>query len=158
MRLTIVPSDKTIIIDQTAVTHIEQDMSWIPSNVRAVQWQDTHGHIEYNDGTLNQEIENLGIFENAITNFNDEIKRLEEKRIADEEAYEASRNYEEEFRQIRTGKLYESDWTQIRDVSLPNDEEWKIYRQLLRDLPENITDYKAMVLDPDHPDWPQEPT
>jgi len=40
-----------------------------------------------------------------------------------------------ELRQMRNMLLNESDWTQNRDIQLPNDEEWKIYRQELRDLP-----------------------
>jgi hypothetical protein len=38
--------------------------------------------------------------------------------------------------------LTESDWTQVLDVSLSNMDEWKAYRQALRDLPQtqpNIT-------------------
>ena len=38
--------------------------------------------------------------------------------------------------------LAESDWTQVLDVSLSNMDEWKAYRQVLRDLPQtqpNIT-------------------
>lgn len=32
--------------------------------------------------------------------------------------------------------LEESDWTQQRDVILANDNEWKVYRQKLRDITE----------------------
>jgi len=34
----------------------------------------------------------------------------------------------------RDNLLLESDWTQNRDVSLPNDSEWISYRQALRDI------------------------
>jgi len=37
----------------------------------------------------------------------------------------------------RNELLKKSDWTQGRDIILANDEEWKSYRQALRDLPEN---------------------
>ena len=40
----------------------------------------------------------------------------------------------------RNKLLNESDWLQSRDVILGNDEEWKIYRQTLRDLPANSPD------------------
>lgn len=40
----------------------------------------------------------------------------------------------------RNKLLNESDWVQSRDVILGNDEEWKIYRQTLRDLPANSPD------------------
>ena len=41
--------------------------------------------------------------------------------------------------------LYETDWTQMPDVTLPNKAAWATYRQALRDItrqsgfPENIT-------------------
>ena len=35
----------------------------------------------------------------------------------------------------RNRRLLETDWTQGRDIVLSNDEEWKVYRQTLRDLP-----------------------
>jgi len=54
------------------------------------------------------------------------------------------------FRTIRNRLLAETDWTQSRDVTLPNDAEWAAYRQALRDLPENTTD-------PANPVWPTKP-
>jgi len=55
---------------------------------------------------------------------------------------------------VRTGRnklLAESDWTQNRDVVLSNDAEWKTYRQALRDLPANTTDWT-------NPPWPTKPS
>ena len=54
------------------------------------------------------------------------------------------------LRTIRNRLLAETDWTQSRDVTLPNDAEWAAYRQALRDLPENTTD-------PANPVWPTKP-
>ena len=56
----------------------------------------------------------------------------------------------ESLRMRRNQLLTESDWTQSRDVFLSNDEEWKIYRQQLRDLPKNT--------DPMNPVWPTKPS
>ena len=39
------------------------------------------------------------------------------------------------IREKRNKLLAESDWTQMSDVVLANKEEWKTYRQALRDLP-----------------------
>ena len=50
----------------------------------------------------------------------------------------------------RNQLLRESDWTQSRDVLLSNDEDWKTYRQQLRDLPKNT--------DPMNPMWPTKPS
>ena len=56
----------------------------------------------------------------------------------------------EDLRIRRNQLLTESDWTQSRDVFLSNDEEWKTYRQQLRDLPKNT--------DPMNPVWPTKPS
>ena len=56
----------------------------------------------------------------------------------------------ENLRTRRNKLLTESDWTQSRDVFLSNDEEWKTYRQQLRDLPKNT--------DPMNPVWPTKPS
>ena len=56
----------------------------------------------------------------------------------------------ENLRSKRNQLLTESDWTQSRDVFLSNDEEWKTYRQQLRDLPKNT--------DPMNPVWPTKPS
>jgi hypothetical protein len=40
----------------------------------------------------------------------------------------------ERVREVRNQLLAESDWTQLTDVPLPNQEEWQAYRQALRDL------------------------
>ena len=56
----------------------------------------------------------------------------------------------ESLRTRRNQLLTESDWTQSRDVLLSNDEEWKTYRQQLRDLPKNT--------DPMNPVWPTKPS
>jgi hypothetical protein len=56
----------------------------------------------------------------------------------------------EKLRVKRNQLLAETDWTQSRDVTLPNDAEWAAYRQALRDLPTNTTD-------PANPVWPTKP-
>ena len=56
----------------------------------------------------------------------------------------------ESLRIIRNQLLRESDWTQSRDVFLSNDEEWKTYRQQLRDLPKNTDPMNAV--------WPTKPS
>ena len=54
------------------------------------------------------------------------------------------------LRSKRNQLLAETDWTQSRDVTLPNDAEWATYRQALRDLPANTSD-------PANPVWPTKP-
>lgn len=159
MRLIIIPIDKFISIDGQGLLDIQQDLSWIPSNVRAVQWYDTYGEVEYTDGTPNEIIEELGIYEQAIEDYNNEKQRIVDEQKAKEEAIEAARDYWEELRTSRNQKLTESDWTQIPDSSLTEEQKiaWQTYRQALRDLPENITDPKLLVSNPNYSSWPVKP-
>lgn len=155
MRLTIIPKDKYIAIDNDGLLNIQQDLSWIPSNIHAIQWYNTWGEIEYNDETPNERIEDIGIFEQAVTDFNTQKKILQDKL----DAIEAARDYWGELRDLRNIKLSKCDWTQVADVQLSDAKkaEWTLYRQELRDLPENITDPKPLVLDLTHSSWPIKP-
>ena len=103
--------------------------------------------------------------ENDLWTEEDEIKRqealdnIERRRIEkEEEQEEQERNgdYLEILKGIRNELLMQSDWTQLPDVQLSEEqkESWRIYRQQLRDLPENVEDPKPLVLDINHPDWP----
>jgi len=170
MRLAIIPSDKIIFIDGEHLYDIKQDLSWIPSSIHAVQWYDTWGEIEYIDGSPNERIEELGIFEQAVLDFNNEKERIdtelealnienEEKKIAEELALEAARDYWKEFRNIRDSLLSRCDWTQSPDSPLTEEKkaEWATYRQSLRDLPITITNPKSMVIDLNHENWPTKP-
>lgn len=157
MRLTIIPDDKSIGINGYFYTNIQEDLSWIPDNIHAVQWYDTWGEIEYTDGSPNEKIEELGIFQQAVDLYEDIERKVKEEEEKLEIERELARDYWEELRDIRNSLLSNSDWTQSRDVILSNDEDWKIYRQSLRDLPENITDPKVLVLDETHSDWPTKP-
>jgi hypothetical protein len=156
MRLTIIPGDKYIAIDNNGLLDIQQDLNWIPSNVHALQWYDTWGEVEYNDETPNERIENLGIFEQAVADFNNEKKILQDEL----DAIEAARDYWEELRVLRNQRLSDCDWTQMSDVPFTEEQKisWKNYRQLLRDLPESITDPKKLVVNPTDSNWPIKPT
>ena len=159
MKLTIILSDKLIGIDGQFVSITQQDLSWVPSNIHAVQWYNTWGEVEYTDGTFNEKIEELGIFEQAIDVYNNEKKRLEDEERLKNEALEASIDYWKELRILRDDKLFRCDWTQVPDAPLTEVQidQWKIYRQTLRDLPENITDPKPLVKDVTNSNWPVPP-
>jgi hypothetical protein len=156
MRLTIIPGDKYIAIDNNGLSIVKQDLNWIPSNVHALQWYDIWGEVEYNDETPNERIEDLGIFEQAVADFNNEKEIIQDEL----DAIEAARDYWEELRVLRDQRLSDCDWTQIYDVPLTEEQKisWKNYRQLLRDLPESITDPKQLVLNRTDSNWPVKPT
>ena len=138
MKLTIIPDGKIIGIGGTFYENIQQDLSWIPSNVHAVQWSDSSGEIEYNDGTPNQIISELGIYSQAQTDYNNETQRVA-----------AARDYWEELRTKRNQLLAETDYLALSDLTLSTD--MRTYRQALRDLPANTSDAA-------NPVWPTKPS
>tara|TARA_R100000329_G_scaffold144754_1_gene129747 strand:- start:406 stop:852 length:447 start_codon:yes stop_codon:yes gene_type:complete len=144
--LSIIAGDKTVIKDGTACPDLS--LSWLPSNVWAVQWDGTKGEVEYSDGTPNLEISELGIYAQGITDFDDNIANAPEtlRRGFVMSPLTA-------LRTERDGKLTSSDWTQLPDAQLTDSKkaEWITYRQALRDLP-------ATESDPSNPTWPTEPT
>lgn len=68
MRLTIIPSDRTVYIDGEYYSDI--DMSWVPKingvAVHAVQWYGEHGSVELVTQDPNIEITELGVWEQSI--------------------------------------------------------------------------------------------
>jgi len=56
-----------------------------------------------------------------------------------------------ELKLIRAMELKDSDWRVGEDSPVTNKEEWKTYRQALRDLPANTTD-------PTNVTWPTKPS
>jgi len=90
MRITIIPSENKISINNEPVYGC--DVSWIPEfvgditgisqKVHAVQWYSDYGEIELVTNDSNIPITELGIFEQAITKF-------EERKIAIQEEIDA---------------------------------------------------------------------
>ena len=148
MKVTIVTQDKCIGIGDTIISGIGTDMSWIPANVWAVHWDGSSGEIEYNDGTPNATMSEIGIYSQAETTFNNEIKRLEDISPFNTTTYQWQM-----LRNQRDDKLLLCDWTQGNDTPLGSSKktEWATYRQALRDLPSNTSD-------PKNPTWPSEPS
>jgi len=146
MNLTIITADKTIGIGSTVISGIGTDMSWIPSDVHAVHWDGSTGQIEYNDGKSNVTMSEIGVYSQAETTFNNELKMRESPSPS-------SSDWDEDLRIRRNKKLTDCDWTQGNDTPLSNSKktEWATYRQSLRDLPDNTSDSS-------YPTWPTEPS
>ena len=109
------------------------EFGWIdcPDNVKiGWTWQ---GDIDYD----NARIDNLKFIDSETL-----------RNLDDEKKYTLAK-----IRHKRNQFLFESDWTQSRDVFLPNDEEWKKYRQELRDITENL----VVEIDMDIK-WPTKPS
>ena len=150
MNLVIIPSDRIIGIGTTIISGIGTDMSWIPSDVHAVDWDGSSGEIEYNDGKANLDITSLGIYSQAETTFNNEIQR---RKDLDDEYLNSSTFLWMKLRSERDNLLLSSDFTQLGDIGLSESKktEWINYRQALRDLPANTSD-------PANPNWPTKPS
>ena len=80
-----------------------------------------------------------------FTNAEEAARDAQEKAWADGAAARAW----EALRQKRNAKLAKTDWMANSDVTMSD--EWKTYRQALRDLP-------ASGSDPDDLSWPTEPS
>ncbi len=151
MKLIFIVSEKFIRLDAESFYNIKEDLSWVPSNVHAVIWNDDAGYIEYKNAPK-ETIEELGIYEQALEIFDAEKQRRLRGQLAEEELREASRDYWKEFRNERNRKLIECDWTQLSDspITKQKKQEWAVYRQALRDAPSNTND-------PKNPEWPSTP-
>ena len=149
MKLTIIAQDKSVTKDGTCVPDIDMS-SWLPTDVWAVNWdsETSTGEIEYNDGKPNEVISDIGIYSQAVTDFDTALPNSEETKLRGFVLTPIN-----SLRVLRDNKLAESDWTQFTDSPLADDKkkEWATYRQKLRDLPATETDYE-------NPTWPTEPT
>lgn len=67
MRLTIIAPDGKVGIDGEFRT---VDLTALDANIRALQWNGTTGHIEFNDGKPNQTISNIADYDSVITDWN----------------------------------------------------------------------------------------
>ena len=151
MRLTIIRDMGLIHVDGRG--HVEQDMTGVPENVHAVQWDGVSGEIEFIDNTPNQEITSLPAWASdkatamsiKLAEEDAEALRLEEEAKAYAESPEGKA---EAIRMERDRLIAETDWWALSDVTMT--EEQVSYRQALRDItsqagfPENI-------------DWPTKP-
>jgi len=168
MKIQVIPSDKTIVLDGVVVhpcTHV--DLSWIPSDVHGMFFDTTKGKgfVEYNEDAVDgngdkkwgEEITEIGIWQQAVTD------HANEQTLA-ASAYEAARNHLQEVKDYRNALLSWSDWTQGNDSPLSSSKktEWATYRQALRDLPETIESdsnltSKALADNHSHSSWPTKP-
>ena len=153
MRLTVVPSDKIIIKDgkEYKVT----DLSYLDSNIHAIQWYDDKGEIEYVDGTSNLAITDITPYNQCVTDWEAAKTKEAEANVYTDEQWQ---NW---FREIRDELLLDSDWTQVSDNKLSDSKktEWQTYRQKLRDMPTTKTaTLQELVLNEGHSDYPTKPS
>tara|TARA_R110002096_G_C14391866_1_gene706605 strand:+ start:443 stop:844 length:402 start_codon:yes stop_codon:yes gene_type:complete len=66
MIISIIVSDTTVVID--GVGYSDMDVSSLAANIHAIQFNTTtsKGHIEYNDGTVNEDITSIAPYQSIV--------------------------------------------------------------------------------------------
>ena len=156
MRLTIIKEDKYVVKDGEG--YEVESLDYIDANINAIQWDNDKGEVEYLDGTENLAITDITPYNQCLTDWNTAKTKYEDS-IKEQALTDA--DFEKLFRHNRNLMLTESDWTQINDSPL-NDakkEEWRVYRQALRDMPTTKTaTYMELVENLSHSDYPTKPS
>ena len=150
-RIGIVTTDNHITIGYTGITGIRTDMSWIPSDVIEVWWDGESGTIEYNDGKPMVGITSLpSIYNQAKIDWQYVWDKFPENATSEKRCYKL-------LRRLRDQKLRMSDWTQFNDSPLTDakKEEWKTYRQALRDI---TSSQPTPNIELSNITWPTEPS
>jgi hypothetical protein len=140
MRLTIITETNTVGKDDIFYDDLNLTQCQIPSNVWALQWNNSSGEIEFNTPIPNEAITNLPAWADACLQVwdvaNTPVPPTPEQIIAANKAKAET-------------LLLESDWSVLPDVPLANKTEWETYRSALRQIAITPT------LDPIWPTKPQ---
>jgi len=151
MRLTIIRDMGLVHVDGRG--HDEQDMTGVPENVQAVQWNGESGEIEFVDNTPNKEIASLPAWASdkatamstKLAEEDAEAARLQEEA----EAYASSpEGKAEAIRMERNQLIAETDWWALSDVTMKAEQ--AAYRQALRDI-------TLQAGFPESVEWPTKP-
>jgi len=109
MLLTIIPVDGNVIKDKVGYLNLDLSSCGIPSNVRALQWQETSGWVEFWD-QQNEDITVLPSWVDCCLLKWDEANT----------PVPPSPPTAEENKQTAVFMLQQTDWTTIPDVSDPS--------------------------------------
>ena len=132
MLLTIIPVDGNVKKDEIGYTNLDLSSCAIPSNVRALQWQETSGWLEFWD-KQNEDITELPSRVNCCLTAWDQANNPPPPPPP-------SPPTADENKQIAVSLLQQTDWTQIPSVSDPalsnpylaNKNAFDIYRNSVR--------------------------
>lgn len=132
MKLTIVADDKLVIKDGDGIGGLE--LKDFPSDVWAVQWDGSKGTVEKRDLSVT-DITDITPYNAWVTEY-DTVKGTF-----------ATPDWEADGREERNALLAACDWVVLADSPISGDKlaEWKTYRQALRDLPANTTDWENVT-------------
>jgi len=144
MRLTIINETSSVGKDGVFYNDLDLTLCNIPSNVWALQWNQSSGHIEFDTPIPNEDIITLPNWANDCVAVW-EAKDYEEKHPPAPTPEEIIKNNKTKAE----GLLQESDWSILPDVPLQNKSEWETYRSALRQI----------VINPTlEPSWPTKPS
>ena len=131
MKLTIIADDKLVSKDGAGIGDLP--FKDFPSDVWAVQWDGSKGTVEKRDFSIT-EITDITPYNPWIAEYDKAVAEVGEP------------DWEVLARSNRDALLQESDWVVLSDSPITGDKlaEWKTYRQALRDLPANTTDWKSV--------------
>jgi|JYMV01.1.fsa_nt_gi hypothetical protein len=125
MNVCVITEDKMIQVDGEALNF---DFT-IDSNIHAIQWSETEGHIEFKDGTPNEDITDFAPYQSLIDAHNAEKQRIVDGGLNGIVSFE-------ELRLERDRLLSGTDWRVLLDYQGSKQQMWVDYRQALRDLPQ----------------------
>jgi len=130
MRLTIIPSDRAVYVDNQCSIGLDLSSCDIPKNIQALQWYSDHGNIEFLENIPNEEITVLPDWASACLNV---------WTIINTPAPPTNNQIIAANKLKAEGLLLESDWSMLSDVNLTNKTEWGSYRSALRSIAINPT-------------------
>ena len=127
MKLTIIPADAAVYKNNHCYTNL--NLVNIPSNIHALQWNNTSGWVEFTDGSQTKAINELpdwAIMSVAVwdeTDFNAKNPQMPttEQLVANCKAKAKA-------------LLSQTDWSVLPDVGLANQDAFVLYRLNLRNL------------------------
>lgn len=121
MKLTVIADDSTVLVDGV-YAEIDLTAIPIPSNLHALQWDGSTGHIEYKD-VENEDISSLPSWaSDCVTTHVAAIAAMEADTLSPEELVRIERDF----------RLAETDWWAVSDRAMTAAQ--SSYRQALRDI------------------------
>ena len=86
MKISIIKSDSMAVID--SLGYDDLDLSSVASNIHAIQFntETNTGHIEYNDGTVNEDITSIATYQSIVDASISKKAELDAEEQANEEA------------------------------------------------------------------------
>jgi len=89
MNVTVIKEDNVVVIDGEALNFDFQ----LDSNIWAIQWNGTNGHVEFKDNTPNEDITDFSAYQFLVDVYNTEKNRVTAEEAQAAIDYEATLTY-----------------------------------------------------------------